>query len=107
MPGMAYLFNHPTFHPYIIVLEAKPLPSEAVWSLCKSRLQYVLMFPQYDILRAKLEGAEVETGAPNENDTRLMWKIMIDQISAARGPFQPKKKLGKTEELVEEACRFG
>ena len=35
-----------------------------------------------------------------------MWKVMVEQVSAARGPFQPKKKLGQTETLLDEACRL-
>ena len=47
-----------------------------------------------------LETAKVSNtvGEPTE-DTKYLWEELVIAVTAARGPFQPKSKTGKTEDL--------
>ena len=40
------------------------------------------------------------------SEVEFLWEQVVIGVTAARGPFQPKSKTGKTEELVNRACRL-
>ena len=54
-------------------------------------------YPPRTYSQPRLDDAELADGELAGPDARTVWEVIVEQVSAARGPFQAKKKLGQTE----------